>query len=94
MNDYYLMTFESTHAAISTEKLLKDAEVRVMPVPRFISASCGIALRIRPDRRREAERLFTKGSELTEDEYAYYHISSGESASDVICERLKPGKAE
>ena len=52
MEEYYLLTFESTHAAISTEKLLKPAEVTIMPVPRFISASCGISVRIHPDKRK------------------------------------------
>ena len=50
MEEYYLITFESTHAAISTEKLLKPAEVTIMPVPRFISASCGISVRISPEK--------------------------------------------
>ena len=89
MNDYYLMTFESTHAAISTEKLLKPAEVRVMPVPRFISASCGIALRIRPDKRDEAESLFKESSALEAGEYAYYHIEIGSGSEDAICEKLE-----
>ena len=89
MIDYYLITFESTHAAISTEKLLKPAEVRVMPVPRFISASCGIALRIRPDKREAAESLFKEGSTLDTDEYAYYHIKTGSSSEDVRCERIE-----
>ena len=83
------MTFESTHAAISTEKLLKPAEVRVMPVPRFISASCGIALRIRPDKKEEAESLFKEGSALKADEYAYYHIKPGGTEEDVLCERIE-----
>ena len=83
------MTFESTHAAISTEKLLKPAEVRVMPVPRFISASCGIALRIRPDKKEEAERLFKVGSALDGDEYAYYHIETGGSGEEAVCERVE-----
>jgi len=34
MEEYYLFTFESTHAAIATEKLLEPAECVVMPVPR------------------------------------------------------------
>ena len=74
MNEYYLLTFESTHAAISTEKLLKPAEVTIMPVPRFISASCGISVRIRPDRRENAEEIFRESSKLTPEDYAYYHV--------------------
>ena len=86
MSDYYLMTFESTHAAISTEKLLKPAEVTIMPLPRFISASCGISVRIRPDKKESAEEIFRENSKLTPDDYAYYHIIRGEQ---VQCDRLE-----
>ena len=74
-----MITFESTHAAIATEKLLAPAGVRIMPVPRFISASCGIAVRISPEQREEAERLFKKESKLAADEYAYYHVLGEEA---------------
>ncbi|MBQ3428262.1 MAG: DUF3343 domain-containing protein [Mogibacterium sp.] len=87
MNEYYLLTFESTHAAISTEKLLKPAGVTIMPVPRFISASCGISVRISPDRRNTAEKIFRESSNLTPDEYAYYHINTG--GSETVCDRLE-----
>lgn len=88
MNEYYLLTFESTHAAISTEKLLKPAEVTIMPVPRFISASCGISVRIRPDMKEKAEALFTEGSKLTPDDYAYYHIVRNNGEGEVTCDKL------
>ena len=88
MEEYYLFTFESTHAAISTEKLLKPAEVTIMPVPRFISASCGISVRIRPDKRAEAEEIFRSQSRLRPDEYAYYHIVIDKSTKDVTCDRI------
>ena len=42
--EYYLYTFESTHGAIATEKLLKALGCTVMPVPRHISTSCGISV--------------------------------------------------
>ena len=87
MDEYYLLTFESTHAAISTEKLLKPADVRIMPVPRFISASCGISVRIRPDMKEEAEKLFREGSSLKADEYAYYHVIRHEGA-ETICDKI------
>ena len=89
MDEYYLLTFESTHAAISTEKLLKPAEVTIMPVPRFISASCGISVRIRPEKKEEAEEIFRESSGLTPDDYAYYHIVRGE---EISCDRLDPIK--
>ena len=92
MDEYYLLTFESTHAAISTEKLLKPAEVTIMPVPRFISASCGISVRIRPDKRAEVEELFRESSQLTPEDYAYYHIVRGGAGSEPTCDRLEPIK--
>ena len=88
MEEYYLITFESTHAAISTEKLLKPAEVTIMPVPRFISASCGISVRIRPDKRTEAEEIFRSESRLGPEEYAYYHIRNDKAAGGVSCDRI------
>ena len=89
MDEYYLLTFESTHAAISTEKLLKPAGVTIMPVPRFISASCGISVRIHPDKKEQAEELFREGSRITPDEYAYYHIVRGGASGETACDRLE-----
>ncbi|NLY87198.1 MAG: DUF3343 domain-containing protein [Clostridiales bacterium] len=88
MQEYYLFTFESTHAAISTEKLLKPAECAIMPVPRFISSSCGISVRIRPDKRKEAEKLFKSGSKLTSADYKYYHIQIGDTGEEIICNQI------
>ncbi|MBQ0004656.1 MAG: DUF3343 domain-containing protein [Clostridiales bacterium] len=82
MDEYYLYTFASTHAAIQTEKLLKPAESRIMPVPRFISASCGIAVVIKPCNREKAEAIFKAESNLSENEYAYYHIKKGTILAD------------
>ena len=84
MAEYYLLTFESTHAAISTENLLKPAEVSIMPVPRFISASCGISVRIRPDKRAQAEQIFKEKSGLSPEDYAYYHIQDNKGV-DTVC---------
>lgn len=44
-----VMVFKSTIDAIKVQKLLgnSDIQVEVMPVPRSLSASCGIALRVR-----------------------------------------------
>ena len=88
MNEYYLLTFESTHAAISTEKLLKPAEVTIMPVPRFISASCGISVRIKPEKREEAEAIFRQGSKLRAEDYAYYHVVRDTVSGDVQCDPI------
>lgn len=89
MDEYYLLTFESTHAAISTEKLLKPAEVTIMPVPRFISASCGISVRIQPERRGQAEEIFRAESRLSPEEFAYYHIVNDRASGSVQCDRTE-----
>lgn len=45
--EFYVITFESTHLAISTEKfLLAEVAVEMVPTPREISASCGLSLKI------------------------------------------------
>lgn len=45
MMTYYLITFESTHLAIRTERLLKERfAVTMIPTPRDLSASCGLSL--------------------------------------------------
>ena len=92
MDEYYLLTFESTHAAISTEKLLKPAEVTIMPVPRFISASCGISVRIRPEKKEYAEEIFRESSKLVPADYTYYHIVRGGTADETVCDKLQPIK--
>lgn len=46
MTDYYcVITFHSTHHSLIFEKVLKqrDFQVRLMPVPRQVSSSCGTA---------------------------------------------------
>lgn len=81
MDEYYLFTFVSTHAAISTERLLKVVDCVTMPVPRFLSSSCGIAVRISIEKHEESEKLFKEKSKLKafvneeeEYDYKYYHI--------------------
>ncbi len=86
--EYYLITFENTHSAIATEKLLAEAEVRVMPVPRFISASCGISVRIKPECFELAEEIFHRDSKLKPDEYALYHVIKDDESDDVKCDKL------
>lgn len=47
--NYGLMTFNNTSAALKAEKTLKKTgrEFMVIPTPREISASCGLALKFR-----------------------------------------------
>lgn len=47
MNEMYIVSFNSTHHAIRTEKILIENEIRctTLPTPREITASCGISIR-------------------------------------------------
>jgi len=54
-----VFTFPSSHYALKAEKTCKDAGICVVliPLPRELSADCGVALIVRPEMRREAELL-------------------------------------
>ncbi|MDO9534397.1 MAG: DUF3343 domain-containing protein [Bacillota bacterium] len=51
MESYYIVTFETTHHALKFEKTLKGEGISLtlLPVPRRLSSSCGIAARFLPD---------------------------------------------
>lgn len=64
---YYIFTFDTTHWAISADKLLEANAVshKLIPVPQKISAGCGFCLRVPKDDAEKAERLFEeKGVEF------------------------------
>ncbi|MBC2582218.1 DUF3343 domain-containing protein [Clostridium sp. DJ247] len=48
MNNYYILTFENTHGAISAENILKGKNIKldIMPTPTGITRSCGISIRV------------------------------------------------
>ena len=47
MNEMYIVSFNSTHHAIRTEKILNENNITctTLPTPREITASCGISFR-------------------------------------------------
>ena len=74
-DEYYLLAFNSTHAAVSAEKLLSaQLEVTIMPTLRKITASCGISLRIED---KDFEKLMAILSANTLD-CALYRVLNGE----------------
>lgn len=56
---YCVMTFHSTHHALLYEKALKERniEVRLMPVPRQVSSSCGTAAEFPCEMKKEILQL-------------------------------------
>ncbi|MBN2794839.1 MAG: DUF3343 domain-containing protein [Clostridia bacterium] len=45
MEEYIVITFDSTHVAIDTERLLSNYEVEMIPTPRQLSSNCGLSLK-------------------------------------------------
>ncbi len=56
MNDYYcVVTFQTTQQPLVFEKVLtkKGLTIKLMPVPRQVSSSCGIAAKVDCDKKEE-----------------------------------------
>lgn len=51
-DDFYILSFASTHHAIAAERALKGSgiKVEIVPTPRDITASCGLSLRFSVDK--------------------------------------------
>jgi len=75
--NYSIATFHSTHLALKFEKLLKDNDltVKIIPVPRQISASCGLAGRFLSD---DYEKLLKLINQNISDIDEVYQIVDGE----------------
>ncbi|MGM0379952.1 MAG: DUF3343 domain-containing protein [Bacillota bacterium] len=63
-----VMTFHSTHDALSFESLLKNnnLEIKIIPVPREISASCGLAARFNYEKLEEVMEMISDELEFSE----------------------------
>ncbi|MCL4499840.1 MAG: DUF3343 domain-containing protein [Chloroflexi bacterium] len=59
-----IVTFPSTHAAMKAERTLAEKKVPIVmiPVPRFITADCGIALRFPAEKRDEVEQALNRAA--------------------------------
>lgn len=76
MEEYYLITFSSTHSAISSQKYLeKIIKVVIMPTLREISNSCGISIRVaREDYIKASEQM----KKHTVKDYHIYYVQKKE----------------
>lgn len=47
--DYFLITFDSTHVAMSSEAFFKEKQVKakLVPLPSVVSSGCGFALKFK-----------------------------------------------
>lgn len=71
---FNLIAFNSTSNAIRAEKELKlnDIEVKVLPVPREITASCGLSIKIETE---DLEKAVTILKEGNIDVAGYYNVN-------------------
>lgn len=78
--DYCMLSFRSTHTAITAQKLLEGVcPIQTMPVLREVSAGCGIAVRFSP-KHLPVVRSALCTSPLSPEEYTLYAvIGSGKS---------------
>jgi hypothetical protein len=74
LDSFHVATFHSVSQALRFEKLLQEQglEVKMIPVPRIVSASCGIAARFADEELPRVTALFTQG--LAEAE-SIYHLT-------------------
>lgn len=58
-----IVTFHTTAAAIAAERICREAELsgRIIPVPRELSAGCGLAWCAGPDQEQELRQLLAAG---------------------------------
>lgn len=56
---YCLLTFSSTHHALKAEEILKEEgiDLEVVPIPREISAECGLGMQFPLEQREKAENV-------------------------------------
>lgn len=75
MNDYYVAVFDSTHYALKFEKVIRDNgfKINIMPVPREITASCGISAKLETD---EIERIKALADKENLKTAGYYHVEA------------------
>lgn len=61
-NSYCVATFHSVHDALHFEKIVKaeGLKIRLIPVPREISSSCGISAKFTPELREQIEAIIKR----------------------------------
>lgn len=84
MNDHYLMiSFENTHSAIRTERLLEQYfKVATMPTLRTVTQSCGISLRLAAEDYEPARKMVAE-SGLSPQMYAIYLVDSNKNVLEL-----------
>ena len=83
--DFCVIAFVNTHAAISTQKALERAgfTTHVMPTPREVTAGCGLSLRFPPERYPEVRQV-VEGLDFPSDYCHFYRMTYDEQHRQVV----------
>lgn len=73
MIEYYIAVFDSTHYALKFEKAVRDGGygINIMPVPREITASCGLSAKMEAG---EFEKIMALAAKENLKVAGYYHV--------------------
>lgn len=81
--DYLMISFENTHSAIRTERLLEQHfKVVTMPTLRVVTQSCGISLRLAAEDYEPARKMVAE-SGLSPELYAIYLVNSNKNVLEL-----------
>lgn len=82
---YYVVAFDSTHYAIQGEKTLKnnDIDIKVIPTPREITASCGLSIRFSPEFFEKVKNILEEASLSIKGIYKLVKNETGRYASKI-----------
>ncbi len=82
---YYVIAFDSTHYAIQGEKTLKNnnIDIKVIPTPREITASCGLSIRFNPEFYEQIKNILEEDSLSIKGIYKLIKNENGRSASKI-----------
>lgn len=89
----FVLSFDSTFAALAAQKALADIEPAIIPVPREISAGCGMALRFKALNAEVAWSLIVGALSEDEKELSTLYEDEGSAAASGISRYRKIEKA-
>lgn len=84
MGSSFLLAFDSTHCALAAQQALEHLKPRLIPIPRSITAGCGMALRFEADDDLKARAIFATLRD--QDIQSHLYLIAEESASYRLLE--------
>jgi hypothetical protein len=84
--EYGIITFNSTHHAISGEKIFKDNEIpfKTIPTPREITLSCGLSILFTLDDLDKVKELHSKNILSIKGIYRYTIEGKNKNITEIV----------